>query len=489
MMKPYILRTGGEVTDLKVVPVMSAVLPPAYSPENDGLIGCDAKFSGGRLQNSAILSDLDTYLSYLPVQQCGEVGKLIRGYPTLFSDAPSQMNVLVHDTDAGQNLPIKQFPYRVNPAKREIMRAEVKYLLQNGLAKPSESPWSSPCLLVPKPDSTCRFCMDYRKVNSSTKKDSFPLPRLEDCVDRVGSAKYVTKLDLLKGYWQVLLTPRASEISAFVTPDNFLQYSVLAFGMQNAPATFQRLMHKVLANIPNCAAYLDDIVIYSDGWQEHLQSLEHVFQHLEEALLTLNLAKCEFAKAVVTYLGKQVGQGQVRPIEAKVTAMLKFPTSTNKRQLRRFLGMTGYYRGFCRNFACIVSPLTDLLSTSRSFVWTPECECAFLAAKDILCNAPVLSAPNFDLPFKLQVDASAMGAGAVLMQEDSGGVDHPVSYYSKNFSKCQLHYSTIEKEAVALMLALQHFEVYVGGSSTPVVVYTDHNPLYFCPECIIPTNV
>lgn len=140
MMKPYILRDGGEATDLKVVPVMSAVLPPVYSPENDGLFGCEAMFSGGNLKNSAILSDLDTYLSYLPVQQRGEVGKLIREYPTLFSDIPSQTNVLVHDIDVGENLPIKQFLYRVNPAKVEIMRAEVQYLLQNGLAKPSENP-------------------------------------------------------------------------------------------------------------------------------------------------------------------------------------------------------------------------------------------------------------------------------------------------------------------------------------------------------------
>ncbi len=132
----------------------------------------------------------------------------------------------------------------------------------------------------------------------------------------------------------------------------------------------------------------------------------------------------------------------------------------------------------CRNFACIVSPLTDLLSGSKSFVWTPECERAFVAAKDILCNAPVLFAPNFDLPFKLQLDVSATGAGAVQIQEDVEGVEHPVSYYS--------NYSTIEKEALALLLALQHFEVYVGGNSTPVVVYSDHNPLM--PECTTLTN-
>ena len=146
------------------------------------------------------------------------------------------------------------------------MQQEVSYLVEHGLAVPSASAWSSPCVLVPKPDNTPRFCNDYRKVNLVTKPDSFPLPRMEDCIDRVGSAKFVTKLDLLKGYWQVPLTPRASEISAFVTPDTFLQYTVMPFGLRNAPATFQRLMHIVLSGVKNCKAYLDDIVAYSSTW-------------------------------------------------------------------------------------------------------------------------------------------------------------------------------------------------------------------------------
>lgn len=215
---------------------------------------------------------------------------------------------------------------------------------------------------------------------------------MEDCVDRVGASKFVSKLDLLKGYWQVPLTARAREISAFVTPDNFLQYKCMAFGMRNAPATFQHLMQKVLSGLPNCEAYLDDVVVYSSAWEDHLYSLESLFSRLSDAQLTLNLAKCEFAKGVVTYLGKKVGQGYVKPVTAKVTAILEFPTPSTKRQLRRFLGMAGYYRGFCKNFAMLVSHLTDLLSTVKKFVWTPQCECAFVAAKAALqCPDPVIS--------------------------------------------------------------------------------------------------
>ncbi len=187
---------------------------------------------------------------------------------------PTVTSVLKHDIDVADHRPIKQNAYRINPVKREIMKQETDYLVKHGLAVPSSSPWCSPCLLVPKPDGSSRFCTDYRKVNQVTKADSYPLPRIEDCVDRIGKSKFVTKLDLLKGYWQVPLTERASEISAFATPDAFLQYKVLAFGLRNAPATFQRLMCKVLSNVKNGEAYLDDVVCYSETWGSHLKTLD-----------------------------------------------------------------------------------------------------------------------------------------------------------------------------------------------------------------------
>ncbi|KAI2644688.1 Retrovirus-related Pol polyprotein from transposon 17.6 [Labeo rohita] len=483
-LKAYVERDpSGRLQDESVSPPASSVatvgIVSNYSLEEDGLMRKDVPVSSTRLQNSAILQDLQTFLSHLSSEQSENLTSLLHAFPTLFSDVPGRTTVCVHDIDVGDSPPIKQHPYRVNPWKREIMQTEAEYMLRHDLAEPSQSPWSSPCLLVPKPDNTFRFCTDYRKVNKVTKPDSFPLPRMEDCVDRVGSAKYVTKLDLLKGYWQVPLSQRASEISAFVTPDCFLQYKVLAFGMRNAPATFQRMMHKILSDVTNCEVYLDDIVIYSENWTDHVKTLEKVFKCLTAASLTLNLAKCEFAKGVVTYLGKQVGQGAVKPVEAKISAILEFPVPSNKRELRRFLGMSGYYRSFCPNFSALVSPLTDLLSTNRRFDWTNDCELAFNAAKDLLCHAPVLSAPNFKTPFRLQVDASATGAGAVLLQEDESHVEHPVSYFSKKFSKTQQNYSVIEKEALALLLALQHFEVYLGNSPQPIIVYTDHNPLVF----------
>ena len=229
----------------------------------------------------------------------------------------------------------------------------------------------------------------------------------------MGSAKYVTKLDLLKGYWQVPLTPHASEISAFVTPDHFLQYTVMPFGLRNAPATFQRLMNTVLRGVRNCEVYLDDIVAYSSHWDEHVKTLSEIFERLCKASLTLNLAKCEFGKAVVIYLGKIVGQGRVCPVTAKVQAIIDFPAPHTRRELHRFLGMTGYYRGFCKNFSDVVASLTGLVSPKVHFQWSEKCQFSFEAAKALLCSAPVLAAPDVVRPFKLEVDASALGVGAV----------------------------------------------------------------------------
>ncbi len=231
-------------------------------------------------------------------------------------------------------------------------------------------------------------------VNAVTVPDSYPLPRMEDCVDNLGTAKFGSKLDLLKGYCQVPFTERASQISAFVTPDYFLQYTVMAFSMCNAPATFQRLVNSVLAGVSNCNAYLDDLNVYTTTWEEHIQILEQVFAHLASTSLTISLTKCEFGKATLTYLGRQAGQVQVCPMEAKVSAIAEFLVPSTRRALHQFLGMAGYYRSFCRNFSSVVCPLTNLLSPKVDFVWSPECQSTFERVKSLLCHSPVLAAPG-----------------------------------------------------------------------------------------------
>ena len=470
MLKPYIERNNPSEN---VHPV-SSVQVDTQSDDNVQDIGTPVK-----LNNSEILQHLDSKSSHLETSAQEDLKNILAEFNHLFPDVPTRTEEAYHDVDVGNAQPLKQHPYRLNPEKQKYLRDEVRYLLDNDFIEPSKSNWSSPCILVPKPDGSYRLCTDYRKVNTVTKTDTYPIPRINDCRDKMGSSKIVSKFDLLKGFWQVPLTERAKEVSAFVTPDGLFQYKVMPFGMKNSPATFQRLINQVVSGLPGCDAYIDDVIIYSETWEEHLDIMRKLFERLSAAKLTVNLSKCEFGKATVTFLGHVVGQGLVKPIEAKVTAICEFPAPVGKRQLMRFLGMAGYYRKFCPNFSTIAEPLTRLLGKRVKFVWSPACENAFQKLKAILRSSPVLAAPDFTLPFKLAVDASDVAAGAVLLQEEKDGVDHPVCYYSKKFNKSQQNYSTIEKECLALVLALQHFEVYLSSSSMLIHVFSDHNPLVF----------
>ena len=473
MLKPYYEREGS-TENVAAVEIQDSDLT-----EHRGTGSSDPKEPPIRLKNSEVLKDLDKKFKHVSLKERQQLKELILKYKQIFSDVPTRTHVAEHDVDVGDAKPIKQHPYRVNPEKRDIMKKEIDYMLENKIIQPSHSNWSSPCVLVPKPDGSKRFCTDYRKVNAVTKSDTFPLPRIEDCIDKIGKAKFVTKVDLLKGYWGVPLSKRAREISAFVTPSGLYEYLVMPFGMKNAPATFQRLMFGCIHEIDGVVVFIDDLIIYSDTWEEHLMRLEQVFRRLAEANLTVNLSKSEFAQATVIYLGHVVGQGNVKPIDAKIQAICEYPAPTTRRSLQRFLGMAGFYRKYCVNFADVANPLTDLLKKNRKFEWTPVCEDAFNKLRALLATAPVLKAPDFQREFKLATDASDNACGAVLLQEDNDGIEHPVGYFSKKLTKHQKNYSTIEKELLAIILALQYFEVYVSSSHQKVTVYTDHNPLTF----------
>jgi len=403
----------------------------------------------------------------------------MRKYDCIFTDTLGCTSNVVHDVEVGDQRPIKQHPYRLGPGKAQIVRDEVKYMLDNDLIEPSQSPWSSPVLLVPKSDGTFRMCQDFRKINSVTKSCSYPLPRIEDCIDLVGGSRFVSKIDLMKGYWQVPLTERAKEISAFATPEGLWQNKRMPFGMKNACATFQSMMNQLTTNLNGCVAYIDDILVCHDSWEEHLSVLEQLFERLANANLTVNLAKSEFGKARVEYLGHIVGRGEIRPRDAKIQAVKDFPEPKRAKDILSFLGLMGFYRRFCPNMSEVAEPLTALLKKGVKFVWDQRCTEAFQTLKNMLTCSPVLHTPDFSRPFQLEVDASDLAVGAVLVQTNDSGERLPVSYFSRKLNKHQLNYATIEKEALALLLALQHFQVYVGNPGVPVKVYTDHNPLVF----------
>ena len=429
--------------------------------------------------NSHILNDLPNYLSHLDDSQKQTIGSLVIEYKDLFKDTPGHTTLLQHDVDIGEADPIKQGPYRLNPVKNDIVDKEVQYMLDNDLIEPSGSPWSSPVVLVKKEDGQFRLCFDYRKLNSVTKTDSYPLPRVDDCIDKIGGARYISKFDLLKGYWQVGLTPRARAVSAFVTSKGLFECKVMPFGMKNAAATFQRLMNTVTKDLEGCVVYIDDLIVYSDDWETHVRRIRKLFKALRKAGLVVNLKKSEFGKARVMYLGHEIGFGQVTPKDVNIKAILDFPIPHDRKAVRKFLGMAGYYRRFVRNFSDTATPLTNLLCKNQKFEWSEACQDSFNKLKTILTTFPVLRSPDFTKPFILSVDASDTGVGATLSQGDSRETMHPVGYFSKKLSLTQSRYSTIEKEALSLILALNKFEVYLGGAMSPIKVFTDHNPLQF----------
>ena len=276
MLKEYFDRDSSiskPITVVNTVPQESNVFEPQVN--SDFIDKSDPGPS--KLENSDILRNLNNKLSHLEPSQQEELKQLIHEYEHLFPDIPTRTDEIYHDVIVEDSKPIKQHPYRMNPLKQKYFQDEVKYLLENDFIEPSQSNYSSPCILVPKSNGTYRMCTDYRKVNSVTKTDSFPIPRIDDCIDKVGNSKYITKFDLLKGFWQVPLTDRAKEVSAFATPNGLYQYKVMPFGMKNSPATLQRLVNNVICGLDGCDAYIDDVIIYSDSWSDHLQRIRKFF--------------------------------------------------------------------------------------------------------------------------------------------------------------------------------------------------------------------
>ena len=440
-------------------------------------VGVDCKLS-----NSAILENIEECkLQHLEENQKKELAKILCHNTVLFGNVPNVTNKIEHHVKLTNSKPIRQAPYRMAPDKKDYLKQEIAYMLENDIIRESNSPWASPTILVAKPKGY-RVCIDYRKVNAVTIPDSYPLPRIEDIIDQVGHATFITTLDLMKGYYGIRLAEEAKEISAFVTPFGLYEFNVLAFGFRNAPATFQRMVNDVVRGIEGIEVYIDDIVIFTDTWEDHVCKLKLLFDRLREANLTVNLDKSVFVKTEVTYLGHRVGNGKIAPNNAKVVNILEYPTPSTRKQVRRFLGMSGFYRRFCKNFSEVVSPMTDLLckgnEKEKVMKWNVKCEESFIEVKKMLSNGPVLMAPDFYKDFVLQIDASDIGFGGVLLQCDKEDVLRPICYFSKKLLMYQKRYSTIEKEALALIKALEHFEVYLNTGKR-IVVYSDHNPLVF----------
>ncbi|KAJ1142020.1 hypothetical protein NDU88_008348 [Pleurodeles waltl] len=423
------------------------------------------------------------YLDTISGQQQADCRKVLQQFAELFSLTPGQTHLCTHDVDTGDSMPVKNKIFRQSDQVKESIKVEVHKMLELGVIEHSDSPWASPVVLVPKPHTKegkreMRFCVDYRGLNSVTKTDAHPIPRADELIDKLGAAKFLSTFDLTAGYWQIKMAPGAKEKTAFSTPDGHYQFTVMPFGLKNAPATFQRLVNQVLAGLESfSAAYLDDIAVFSSTWQDHLVHLKKVLKALQSAGLSIKASKCQIGQGTVVYLGHLVGGGQVQPLQPKIQTILDWAAPKTQTQVRAFLGLTGYYRRFVKGYGSIVTALTELTSKKmpKKVNWTVECQQAFDTLKQAMCTAPVLKAPDYSKQFIVQTDASEHGIGAVLSQTNDDGLDQHVAFISRRLLPREQRWSAIEREAFAVVWSLKKLRPYLFG--THFLVQTDHRPL------------
>ena len=391
--------------------------------------------------------------------------------------------------DTGSADPIKLRPYRTPLNNRKIVDETIEEMLDAKVIRRSRSPWSFPVVIVDKKDGSKRFCVDFRKLNQVTKKNSYPLPVIDDILALLGKAKYFTSLDLKSGYWQVLMNESDKEKTAFACHRGLFEFNVMPFGLSNAPAVFQELMSVVLQGLGDFAiAYLDDILVFSPTLEDYLQHLDTIFDRLRKHDLKLKLKKCNFLESETNYLGFIIGKDGIKPDPKKVEAIRSLPIPTCVREVRSFIGMSSYYRRFIPNFSEIAEPIIALTKKHAHYKWSAKHDEAFQYLKDSLSVVPLLAYPDTNKPYTLYTDASGTCIGACLTQSCDMADDEipnvsnekPIYYLSHKLSKTQCKWSTVEKEAYAIHFALQKLDHYLHGAQ--FVIKTDHKPLKYLLE-------
>ena len=371
---------------------------------------------------------------------------------------------------------VKLGPRRLPLAKRQALKCELDRLLKLGVIEPSKSSWASPIVMVTKKDGSLRLCVDFRLVNKLTLKDSYPLPRIDDSIDALRGSKWFSTLDLASGYWQVPMAKKDVEKTAFATPFGLYQFKVMPFGLANAPATFERMMERVLSGLhwETCLIYLDDVIVFSKTFEEHIVRLHQVLTRLRNAKLKLSPTKCKLFRQQVEYLGHVVSKDGVGTDPKKIEAIASWPTPRNQKEVRSFVGLCSYYRRFVRGFADIARPLHHAVELGTEFRWTDDCERAFQELKAVLTSPPILAYPEDAGAFILDTDASGEGLGAVLSQVQ-GGKECVIGYFSRALTKEEQQYCVTRRELLAVVMAVQHFHYYLYGRH--FTIRSDHGSL------------
>ena len=444
-----------------------------------------------------LLEKLDlTGLEAWPEDQAEKARSLLKEYHDIFSlekrdvghTKAAKHKIVVKDPDTP---PFKERFRRIPPPQLEV-RAHLKMMLDAGVIGPSNSPWCNAVVLVRKKDGSLRFCIDFRKLNSLTVKDSHPLPRICETLESLAGAAHYSTCDMNSGFWQVPMDEESKQYTAFTLGSMGLyECESMPFGLSNAPPTFQRLMLNCLGelNLTYCLIYLDDVIIFSRTEEEHLERMRVVFDRLREHGLKLKPSKCDVFKTEINYLAHHVSKKGVLPSKKNLEAIAECPPPDTYTKVKSFVGLVGHYRCFIKGFANIAAPLYDLTSRenkdkkSEHLDLPPKAREAFDRLKAACLQAPILSIPDFSKPFLLETDASGKGLGAVLSQKQSDGRYHPIAYASCIMNETEQRYHSNKQEFLALKWAVtEQFHEYLspyGKNRNEFVVRTDNNPLTY----------
>lgn len=431
-------------------------------------------------------------LSSLSAEEQKRLDRVIGSFNQLVSDKLGQTNVISHHIDTGNAKPFKLRQYPLSPAMQVHLNKEIDEMLELGVIEPSNSPWNSPVLLVKKKDGSYRMCFDGRKLNEVTIKDTYPLPLIDSIFNKLRDSRYLSSIDLRKAFWQVPLDKLSRPKTTFqVHGRGSFQFTSMPFGLSNSPQTMQRLMDTILGPSlePYVFVYLDDIIIATNSFDQHLEILREVQKRLKNAGLTINLDKCEFCRSSLAFLGFVVDKDGLHTDSKKISSIVDAPIPSNTTEVRRVCGLLGWYRKFIKDYSTISAPITALLQGRKKgqpIQWTKEADAAFRTLKERLVTAPVLASPDFSLPFCIQTDASDVGIGAVLFQTIDG-FEHPIAYASRTLTKQERKYSVTERECLAVLFGVEHFRAYVEGTPN-LTVFTDHASLLWLHHLKEPTG-